>query len=57
MTMTNCVSCGRYLKEGEEFDLVRLQIWTTKVGSQECKSPDLDKTETYCLPCAEKELT
>ena len=56
MMMAHCVSCNRDLKEGEGFDLVRLQIWKTKVGSKECKSPDLDKTEAYCLPCAQKEL-
>lgn len=54
--MTHCVSCNRDLKEGEEFDLVRLQLWKTKVGSKECKSPDLDETKAYCLPCAQEAL-
>jgi hypothetical protein len=51
--MTHCASCNRDLKEGEEFGLVRLQLWKTKVGSRECKSPDLDETRIYCLPCAQ----
>ncbi len=54
--MVHRVSCNRDLKEGDEFDLVRLQIWKTKVGSKECKSPDVDETRTYCLPCAQKAL-
>lgn len=54
--MAHCASCDRDLKEGEEFGLVRLQFWKTKVGSRECKPPDMDETRIYCLPCAGKEL-
>jgi hypothetical protein len=41
------------MKENEELDLVRVQLWKTKVGSKECKPPDLDDTRIDCLPCAE----
>jgi hypothetical protein len=50
--MTICASCNRELKTGEEFDLVKIQQWRTKVGSAECKRPDSDDTRSYCIPCA-----
>jgi hypothetical protein len=50
--MITCANCKRELKHGEDFSLVRVQLWTTKVGSGECKPPDLDKTHHYCPACA-----
>ena len=49
--MAQCTNCSRDLKEGEEFSLVRIQYWKTKVGSKECKQPDLDETRRYCPAC------
>jgi len=51
--MVRCLNCNREMKENEEIDLVRVQLWKTKVGSKECKPPDVDDTRIYCLPCAE----
>jgi hypothetical protein len=51
--MTYCSSCKKELKDGEEFGLVRIQLWKTNVGSKECKQPDMDDTRTYCLPCTD----
>ena len=52
--MARGTNCTRDLKEGEEFSLVRVQYWKTKVGSKECKQPDFDETRGYCQPCAKK---
>jgi hypothetical protein len=52
--MSQCTQCKKELGEGEEFDLVRIQLWKTKAGSRECKMPDMDVTRTLCLPCVNK---
>jgi len=52
--MAHCSNCNKELKEGEAFGLVRIQLWKTKVGSKECKQPDMDDTRPYCSPCVEK---
>ena len=51
--MALCESCNKDLIEGEDVGVVRLQLWKTKVGSKECKVPDVDETRFYCLPCAQ----
>ena len=52
--MTQCTQCNKELKEGEDFDLVRIQLWKTKAGGKECKTPDMDVTRALRLPCVDK---
>jgi hypothetical protein len=49
--MKRCTRCQKGLMKGEEYGLLRVQLWKTQVGSPECKPPDLDDTRIYCLTC------
>ncbi len=46
--MAVCSGCKKELSEGEEFGVVRIQLWKTKVGNRECGDPDEDETRNYC---------
>ncbi len=50
--MASCANCRKELSPGDNYRVMRIQMWKTSVGSMECEPPDLDKTVSYCLPCA-----
>jgi len=50
--MATCSRCKKELRQGEEFGVVRVQLWKTKVGSKECKNPDEDEIRNYCAECS-----
>ncbi len=52
--MKHCVNCNRDLREGEEFDLVRLQVWKTKVGAISVKRQTSMKQEPTASPALKK---
>jgi hypothetical protein len=50
--MVICSRCRKELREGEEFGVIRIQLWKIKVGDKECKNPDEDETRNYCSECS-----
>jgi hypothetical protein len=48
--MEICLRCKKELRQGEEFGVVRVQMWKVKIGDKECKNTDEMKLATKVAP-------